>query len=308
MHEETRHAPPRRGSPPTAAAPGPTTPPVVALERLAPPLAPAAHDEPSARAVATHFDPAFGRRVAERALDALAVTRGARVLDVFCGTGIFARLAARVAGPGGAVVGADPSAPALEVARRVDVTQMVRWQHLEEGRLPFADASFDVVSCQHALHISADPTALLGEMRRCVAPGGRIGITTWGPMEENPAFSVELDAAVSAGLDNSVVTDAVRAACAWHRIDDLVALAAGAGLTDVSCRTVRMLATLPPVAEWVRIYPSLPPLSAVWHDCDQQTRVQFLARAAELLRPFEQQGVLRVQSSSRLLVARAPAS
>ncbi|HXW32845.1 MAG TPA: hypothetical protein VEJ21_07100, partial [Acidimicrobiales bacterium] len=75
---------------------------------------------------------------------------------------------------------------------------------------------------------------------------------------------------------------------------------------DVSCRTVRMLASLPPVAEWVRIYPSLPPLANAWGAVDQQSRIQFLARAAELLRPFEHDGVLRVQASARLLVARAP--
>ena len=67
-----------------------------------------------------------------------------------------------------------------------------------------------------------------------------------------------------------------------------------------------MLAMLPPVAEWVRVYPSLPPLASAWNDCDQQTRIAFLNRAAELLRPFEHDGVLRVQASSRLLVARAP--
>jgi hypothetical protein len=60
------------------------------------------------------------------------------------------------------------------------------------------------------------------------------------------------------------------------------------------------------VAEWVRVYPTLPPLSRVWPQCDQSARLRFLARATELLRPFEHDGVLRVQASSRLLVARRP--
>lgn len=265
-------------------------------------------DEASASASATHFDPAFGRRFAERALDALVVVRGSRVLDVACGTGIFARLAARVAGPAGRVVGVDTSSPALEVAGRVDITGTVQWRKWDGGRVPVDDASFDVVACQHGLARFRQPLAVVEEMRRALVPGGRLGITTWGPIEENPAFAAELDAAIKVGLGDSGVVDALLQACSLHRVDDLLALVHQVGLTDVSCRTVRMLATLPPVADWVRIYPSLPPLADVWRECDQQARIEFLARAAELLRPFEHDGVLRVQASSRLLVARTPAA
>lgn len=278
----------------------PPTPPALA------PLPGGLADEASASAVATHFDPAFGRRFAERALDALVVVRGARVLDVACGTGIFARLAARVAGPGGHVVGVDAPGPALDVARRVDITGMVGWEPWEEGPLPFAPGSFDVAGCQHGLQRVADPVPLLHEMARVLVPGGRLGVMTWGPIEENPAFAAQLDAAIKSGLDGSGVVDLLLQACSLHRVDQLLAMARDAGLHDASCRTVRMLATLPPVADWVRVYPSLPPLAAAWRDCDQQTRIQFLSRAAELLRPFEHEGVLRVQASSRLLVARAP--
>lgn len=277
----------------------PAAPPAVA------PLPGALEDEACAAAVAAHFDPAFGRRFAERALDALVVVRGARVLDVACGTGIFARLAARVAGPGGHVVGVDAPGPALDVAQRVDITGMVGWERWEDGPLPFAPGSFDVVGCQHGLHRVADPVPLLEDMARVLVPGGRLGVMTWGPIEENPAFAAQLDAAIKSGLDGSGVVDLLLQACSLHRVDQLLAMARDAGLHDVSCRTVRMLATLPPVADWVRVYPSLPPLAAAWRDCDQQTRIQFLARAAELLRPFEHDGVLRVQASSRLLVARA---
>ncbi|MHB8328182.1 MAG: class I SAM-dependent methyltransferase [Acidimicrobiales bacterium] len=270
------------------------------------PLVGAYDDEATASAVATHFDPAFGRRFAERALDALVVVRGGRVLDVSCGTGIFTRLAGHVVGTGGRVVGIDASPAALEVARRIDITSMAEWQQWGDPRLPFDDGTFDVVACQHGLQRFADPVVILEEMRRVLAPGGRLGITTWGPREENPAFAAQLDAAITSGLDGTGVVDALLQACALHRIDDLLALARQAGLTDVSCRSVRMLAALPPVSEWVRVYPSLPPLSRAWRECDQQARIQFLSRAAELLRPFEHDGVLRVQASSRLLVARTP--
>jgi len=263
-------------------------------------------DEASATSYAQHFDPAFGRRFAERALDALVVVRGGRVLDVACGTGVFARMAAHVVGPSGRVVGIDPAALAVAPARRIDPTSIVDWQQWDDGRLPFDDGSFDVVACQHALHRFPDPDLILEEMRRLLPPGGRLGITTWGPIEENPAFAAQLDAVVKAGLDESGVVDALLDAFAWHRPEDLEMLARRAGLVDISCQTIRMLVALPRVAEWVRVYPSLPPLSQVWEQCDQNVRLQFLARATELLRPFEHDSVLRVQASSRLLVARRP--
>ena len=263
-------------------------------------------DEASATSYAQHFDPAFGRRFAERALDALVVVRGARVLDVACGTGVFGRLAAHVVGPGGRVVGIDPSAIAVSTARRIDPTSIVDWRQWDDDGLPFGDGAFDVVACQHALHRFPDPVLILEEMRRVLAPGGRLGITTWGPIEENPAFAAQLDATVKAGLDGSGVVDALLDAFAWHRAEDLEQLARQARLVDISCQSVRLLAALPRVAEWVRVYPSLPPLSQVWDQCDQDTRLQFLTRATELLRPFEHDSVLRVQASSRLLVARRP--
>jgi len=263
-------------------------------------------DEAATSVYAQNFDPVFGRRFAERALDSLVVVRGARVLDVACGTGIFARMAAHVVGPAGTVVGIDPSRAAVEAARRIDVTSIVEWRNWEGAQLPFDDNVFDIAVCQHALHRFDDPRAMLEDVRRVLCPGGRLGIMTWGPIEENPAFAAELDAVVKSGLDQSGVVEVLLDAFAYHRTDDLRDLVRGAGFSDVSCRTVRMLAALPSVSQWVRVYPSLPPLSEAWRECTQQARVQFLSRVTELLRPFEHEGVLRVQASSRLVVARAP--
>ena len=265
---------------------------------------PAVPDAAALADAAAQYERAFSRRFAERAADALLVVRGSRVLEVACGTGVFARMAARVAGPGGHVVAVDGD-DALG-GRRLEPDSSVQWRSWEEGPLPFGDGSFDVVACQHSLPRLADPVGLVGEMGRVLAPGGRLGITTWGPIEENPAFAVQLDAAIKSGLGGSGVVDALLQACSMHRVDDLLRTVEAAGLTDVSCRTVRMLAGLPPADQWARHCPALPPLSAVWADCDDECRATFLARVAELLRPFEHDGVLRVQASCRLVVARRP--
>ena len=215
-------------------------------------------------------------------------------------------MAAHVVGPGGKVVGIDPSPATVKSARRIDVTSIVEWWDWEGSPLPFDDESFDVVACQHTLHRFNEPAAVLEDMRRVLAPGGRLGVMTWGPIEENPAFAVELDAIVKSGLDQSGVVEVLLDAFAFHRLEDLRELVHDAGFTDVSCRTVRMLAALPGVAQWVRVYPSLPPLSHAWRDCHTAGPHPVPGPGSELLRPFEHEGVLRVQASSRLVVARAP--
>jgi ubiquinone/menaquinone biosynthesis C-methylase UbiE len=263
-------------------------------------------DQASSTVYAQHFDPAFGRRFAEKTVDALAVGRGSRVLEVACGTGVFARTAAHVVGPAGSVIAIDPSAGAIAAAERIDVTSSVQWRSDVGPPLPFDECSFDVVACQHALHRLDDAVDALQDMRRVLAPGGRLGITTWGPIEENPAFAALLDATIRSGFDESGVVEAILDVFSYHRVDDIRDLAHKAGFTDVTSRTVRMLAALPRAAQWVHVYPLLPPLSESWRRAGPLEREQFLARASELLRPFEHDGVLRVQASARLVVARAP--
>ena len=68
---------------------------------------------------------------------------GERVLDVACGTGVVARLAAEIVGPAGRVTGLDISPGLLEVARTLDSGQQVEWHEGDALSLPFANSSFD---------------------------------------------------------------------------------------------------------------------------------------------------------------------
>src|SRR5260370_42560401 len=69
--------------------------------------------------------------------------RGERVVDVACGTGIVARIAAARVGPTGAVVGVDLNPGMLSVARSVAPTDApLQWQEASADKLPFPDGSF----------------------------------------------------------------------------------------------------------------------------------------------------------------------
>ncbi len=111
------------------------------------------------------------RRVYDRVVER-AVPRGARVLDVGCGTG---RLSLALAQNEGARVwGVDPSPEMLEVARAEGV-------HVKQARaesLPFKNAWFDAVVFHLVVHL-VDRPAAFGEAHRVLAPGGRVAVVTF---------------------------------------------------------------------------------------------------------------------------------
>lgn len=104
----------------------------------------------------------------ERALAELRAWRPGSVLDVGCGTGIFADRLDRELAPGG-VAGCDLSAGMLaEGAAR---SRRVGWVRGDSARLPFRRDAFDAVVCTQAFHFFDQPQAWV-EFHRVLAPGG----------------------------------------------------------------------------------------------------------------------------------------
>jgi SAM-dependent methyltransferase len=71
----------------------------------------------------------------------------------------------------------------LDVARLVPMPPgiTVDWVEANAAGMPFEKAQFDVVLCQFALMFMADKSAAVHEMRRVVAPGGRLGLSVFAP-------------------------------------------------------------------------------------------------------------------------------
>ncbi|MCD1295099.1 hypothetical protein CUJ83_08825 [Methanocella sp. CWC-04] len=100
------------------------------------------------------------------------------VLDLACGTGIYARAFAQ-GSPGRNVFGLDISWPMLQYAadkaRSMGIDN-VRFLHGDAHSLPFADESLDVANCCGALHLFSDVRRVLGELYRTIKPGGRFSV------------------------------------------------------------------------------------------------------------------------------------
>ena len=127
-------------------------------------------------------------------LDALAVGRGDRVLDLAAGTGTSA---APLADRGVRVVACDLSLGMLQVGhrKRPDIAFVAG----DAGRLPFADESFDAVTISFGLRNVPDVDGALEEMLRVTRPGGRVVICEFS-RPTNKAFRAVYDQYLSRAL------------------------------------------------------------------------------------------------------------
>ncbi len=114
----------------------------------------------------------MGRGYARLAVDLASVSDADRVVDIGCGPGNAARAAAR---RGARVVGVDPAPVMLRLARAVTRDHpTVTWSQGSAEALPVSDGWATVVWSLKTVHHWKDVTAGLAELRRVLAPSGRL--------------------------------------------------------------------------------------------------------------------------------------
>jgi demethylmenaquinone methyltransferase/2-methoxy-6-polyprenyl-1,4-benzoquinol methylase len=111
------------------------------------------------------------RRWRRAALDAVAVGSHDRVLDLACGTGDLAELAAA---RGARVIGLDFARQMLRGARRR--CSQAEWIQGDASAVPLPDGFATVVTCGFALRNFASLRDVLLEMGRVLADGGRLAL------------------------------------------------------------------------------------------------------------------------------------
>lgn len=183
----------------------------------------------------SYFVPAMFLPWAAILLRHAALEPGEGVLDVACGTGVVARQAARRVGSDGQVSAIDINTQMIALARSLPAPTgaKVAWLEGDAVALPFADAAFDVVLCQHAMPFFPDPAAATREMRRVLKPGGRALAIVLQGLEQHVVFRALME---SVARHLAVPISVVQIPFALCNADDLRNLYAGAGFVDVEIR------------------------------------------------------------------------
>jgi len=186
--------------------------------------------------------PTLFRPWAEKLIEAAAPAKGERVLDVGCGTGIVARLAAARLGSAASVTALDPSANMLTVARAAAAIEgvAIEWREGSAEQLPFPEQSFDLVLCQFALMFFADKSMALGEMRRVATRNGRVVLNVWQGLDRHPFYQLLHEV-----IQRRVGVSALEDIFALGSADALRRMGSSAGFREVQIEPVSMTARFP---------------------------------------------------------------
>ena len=211
---------------------------------------------------------------------------GEHVLDVACGTGSVARLAAHGVSRGGTVTGLDLNPGMLAVARSLPHAPDVRmeWREGSAMALPFASALFHVVLCQQGLQFFPDRVAALREMHRVLVPRGRLGLSVWRSVQHNPYM-----AAVGNALERHVSAEAAassRTVCSLGDAETLRSLLAQAGFREVSISIATLVIRFASVEEFMPGQFAAAPYAGAVAALDAPARTALLEDVRLAFRPY----------------------
>lgn len=228
---------------------------------------------------------------------------GERVLDLACGTGLVARLAAPAVGLTGRVTGLDLNPGMLAVARSLPSPPgpPITWIEGSAVAMNLPNASFDVIFCQQGLQFFPDRPAALCEMRRVLVPSGRALLSVWRIM--SPYHVAVVDA-----LRQHVGAEAAATFSASRVVpdaDELYRLVVGAGFREVALRPSVMNIRLPAVEGFVLSHLAATPVARAVAAVGAEARAALADQVSRALRAYVDGDGLAIPDETHVVTALA---
>jgi ubiquinone/menaquinone biosynthesis C-methylase UbiE len=209
------------------------------------------------------------------------------VLDVGSGTGAASRFAAEQVGSSGHVIGIDVNAGMIEVAKSLPPIQgvMIEWHEKSAYELPLDDQTVDAVLCAQTLQFLKDRGMALSEMYRVLRPAGRVVLSLWCDIEENPYFHVLADA-VSKHVGEETAAG-LQAIFDLSNADEIRALLEQAKFTDIEMTVKQLELELPKLTDFVPRHISATPMAAGFNAADQAAQQAVIQEVSAQLALYE---------------------
>ena len=243
----------------------------------------------------------WSRAVAPVFLGWLGARPRATWLDVGCGTGVLAETLLELCAPT-SVDAVDPAPAQLEAAARSNAAGRVAFQVADARRLPFPDASFDVVASALVLNFIPDRAPALAEMRRVARAGGQVAGYVWDFAEELSPSGPLRRAMRRFGLEVPGIpgTDA-------SRLDALRSLFQGAGLERIETRTIDVCLAYTDFHDfWQAQTPGYAPTTKLIAAMKESDRLR-LMHAVQAALPSGPNGSIEYCARANAVKARVPA-
>ena len=237
-------------------------------------------------------------------IDAGGVGPKKRVLDVACGTGIIARKAAGLVGPDGRIAGVDLNEGMLRVAGRCageEGVTTIEWYQSDVTGLPFSSGEFDTVLCQQGLQFFPDKAAALREMKRVLAPHGRLALSVWGRSEKCPHVIAICDVFTEFFGEDSTTIFRVAGSLSNPRV--LENLVLDAGFSTIHIRSEVKIARHPSLTELLPAYFSVFPVATQIAAMSEEERTRMFRCIETKLAAWREGDGLAVPTENCILTA-----
>jgi SAM-dependent methyltransferase len=230
-----------------------------------------------------------------------------RVIDIGCGCGATSLELARRVGPGGRVLGADISAPMLEVARRrANAEGLTQAGFVEADAQTYQFTPADAAFSRFGVMFFADPLGAFSNIRKALSKDRRLAFVCWREFPENVWAARPLAAALDLLPPQPSVDPHAPGPFAFADSARLVSILRDAGFRDPCAEKLDTVMNMgATVEDAAKAALSVGPLARAAGEVDDATKAKILERVSPVLSEFKTPAGITPPAACWLVGARA---